>query len=263
MAVKTAPRCSGADAMAAALRDFTGAPVSPNSTLGRLCGAAVERRLTRTSILPELYLDPLSPLPLADKALPRPAVSFIYFTLASRPYAHQTIRRNVRALQRPGALDERGSNQTNLFLVHLDAKMKEGAAEAVRSAVRDRPDVYFLHRRRHVMWAGWSMMLVVLDVTSSILQRKLGFEYLITLGDADLTMRVDGEIRGFFDRFPGRSIMSIVQKKQDPRRYAVHASYRTHCWVSLSSVPGFAAHCSGEGRVSLRLDRTYADRHCL
>ncbi len=38
------------------------------------------------------------------------------------------------------------------------------------------------------MWAGWSMMVTLLDVMSSLLERELRFEYLINLGDADLTM---------------------------------------------------------------------------
>jgi len=218
------------------LHDFTGEVVAANSSLAQQCSSVVERRVGRQAALPELFLDPLTPLPLADAAQPSPAVRYVYLILASRPYAHETINRNVRALQRPGVLEPAalGTNESNLFLLHLDAKMSDDSAEALRSAVSSRPDVYFLRRRRHVMWAGWSMILSLLDVMSSLLERKLHFEYLITLGDADLTTRVHGEIESFFARFPGRSIMSIVQRKRDPRRYSTHESFRGFCWVRLS-----------------------------
>jgi len=216
-----------------ALHDFTGQVLAANSSLGRLCSSAVQRRMLRQEQLPEMFIDPLSPLPLADAAAPSPSVRYVYLILASRPYAHETINRNVHALQRPGVLEPgaRGTNESNLFLLHLDAKMKNESAAALRSAVSSRPDVYFLRRRRHVMWAGWSMMLPLLDVMSSLLQRRLRFEYLIVLGDADLTMRVHSEIQAFFGRFPGRSIMSIVPRKRDPRRYTTHAAFRNFCWV--------------------------------
>jgi hypothetical protein len=156
------------------LHDFNGDVLPANSSLARLCSSAVQRRMLRQEELPELFIDPLSPLPLADAALPSPSVRYVYLILASRPYAHETINRNVHALQRPGALDPaaRGTNESNLFLLHLDAKMGSESAAALRSAVSSRPDVYFLRRRRHVMWAGWSMMLPLLDVMGSLLQRR-------------------------------------------------------------------------------------------
>ena len=57
------------------------------------------------------------------------------------------------------------------------------------------------------------------------------FEYLINLGDADLTVRTHGEIASFFGAFPGRSILSVVESKRDPRRYKMHAGFRGYCWV--------------------------------
>ena len=157
------------------VHDYTGHPLDPNASLSRLCNSAAQRRLRRQSQLPEFFIDPLSPLPLADAVRSGPAVRYVYLLLASRPYAHETINRNVHALQVPGALEaaSRGSRESNLFLVHIDAKMEAGAAEALRAAVSSRPDVYFVRRRRHVVWAGWSMMLVLLDAIHSLLRRLL------------------------------------------------------------------------------------------
>ena len=31
--------------------------------------------------------------------------------------------------------------------------------------------------------------------------------------------------------FPGRSILSVVESKRDPRRYKMHAGFRGYCWV--------------------------------
>uniref|UniRef100_A0A7S0JBD9 protein xylosyltransferase n=1 Tax=Calcidiscus leptoporus TaxID=127549 RepID=A0A7S0JBD9_9EUKA len=157
--------------------------------------------------------------------------------MASRVYAHETINRNMHALQHPGA--SRGSNETNLFLIHVDAKMPADALNALKSAVGARPDVYFMRRTRAVMWAGWSMMLVLLDALASILARSLGFEYVINLSDADLALRVDQEVRDFFGRFPGRSVMSIVQRKRDPRRYKMHENFRKFCWVECDEGRAF------------------------
>ncbi|EOD16343.1 hypothetical protein EMIHUDRAFT_210708 [Emiliania huxleyi CCMP1516] len=215
------------------VHDYTGHPLDPNASLSRLCNSAAQRRLRRQSQLPEFFIDPLSPLPLADAVRSGPAVRYVYLLLASRPYAHETINRNVHALQVPGALEaaSRGSRESNLFLVHIDAKMEAGAAEALRAAVSSRPDVYFVRRRRHVVWAGWSMMLVLLDAIHSLLRRLLRFEYLINLGDADLTVRTHGEIASFFGAFPGRSILSVVESKRDPRRYKMHAGFRGYCWL--------------------------------
>ena len=146
--------------------------------------------------------------------------------LASRSYAHETINRNVRALQRPGAWDDIGTNESNLFLLHVDAKMSKSDDALLRSRVTAGPDLYYMRKTRSVMWAGFSMMLALLDAMASVVARKLNFDMLINLSDADLTMRVDGELRAFFARYPGRSIMSIVHRNRDPRRYA--DSHRVH-----------------------------------
>ena len=202
------------------LVDHNNAALDANSSITQACAAGVASRLERKSTLPELWIDPLSPLPLADAARGGPAVRFVYFIMASRSYAHETINRNVMALQRPGALSDAGTNESNLFVLHADAKLSGDGLATLRAGVRPRPDVYFVRRPRHVMWAGWSMVLAHLDVMASVLTRKLRFEYIMNLSYADLSLRTDAEIRAFFTRFPGRSIMSIVQKKRDPRRCA-------------------------------------------
>ena len=107
----------------------------------------------------------------------------------------------------------------------------------LRGQVAKRPDVYFIRRPRHVMWAGWSMVLALLDTLASVVARRLRFEYVINLSDADLTLRTDGEIRSFFARHAGRSIMSIVQRQRDPRRYQLHESFRRFCWVRTHTHP--------------------------
>ena len=212
--------------------DYSRVALNESDPLLGSCRAAVARRLQRVPSLPPYAIDPLTPLPLADAAEGGPAVRFVYFMLASRPYAHETINRNVRALQRPGALERSiGSNESNLFLLHIDAKMSAADEKALRSRLVSRPDLYVMRRSRHVMWAGFSMVQALLDAMASLVSRRLSFDTLINLSDADLTLRVDGEIRGFFDRHPGRSIMSIVQKNRDPRRYKLHESFRKYCWV--------------------------------
>ena len=214
------------------ITDYRGQPLPPNDALLQNCASGLIRRLRREAKLPPLIIDPLAPLPLADAVAGGPAVHIIYFIMASRHYAHETINRNVRALQRPGAISVApGSNQSNLFLVHMDAKMSGSDAQQLRTQVASRPDVYFIRRPRPVMWAGISMMYALLDALASVVERSLGFEYVINLSDADLTLRVDGEIRDFFAHYPGRSIMSIVPQKRDPRRYKLHEGFRKHCWV--------------------------------
>ena len=107
--------------MSFSLLDHTAQPAADD--LQRSCASALTQRVQRSSVLPELRVDPLTPLPLADAA--GGVVRFVYFILASRPFGHETINRNVQVLQRPGALEDKGSNDTNLFLVHVDAKLGE------------------------------------------------------------------------------------------------------------------------------------------
>ena len=187
------------------LVDHNNAALDANSSITQACAAGVASRLERKSTLPELWIDPLSPLPLADAARGGPAVRFVYFIMASRSYAHETINRNVMALQRPGALSDAGTNESNLFVLHADAKLSGDGLATLRAGVRPRPDVYFVRRPRHVMWAGWSMVLAHLDVMASVLTRKLHFEYIINLSDADLSLRTDAEIRAFFARCAARN----------------------------------------------------------
>ncbi|KAL1510836.1 hypothetical protein AB1Y20_007119 [Prymnesium parvum] len=221
------------------LTDFRGLPLPLASDQARQCAAAVERRVSRRAADVPLLLDPLSPLPIADAAAPRPAVRLVYFILASRAYAYETINRNVRALQHPDALAGGRTNQSNLFLLHLDAKMPPAAAARLRAGLHSRPDVYELRQRRAVMWSGFSMVLALLDAMASLLARQLRFDVFINLSDADLTLRTDAEIRGFFARFPGRSILSIVQRSRDPRRYRMHESFRKFCWVECDGGGAF------------------------
>ena len=221
------------------ISDHSAVPLPPSDPILGNCRASVSRRLSRTSALPPLNIDPLSPLPLADAAKPTPAVRFVYFILASRPYAHETINRNIRTLQRPGALEAVGSNESNLFLLHSDAKMSDANTELLKSRVTKRPDMYWLRKNRFVMWSGFSMVAAQLDVMGSLVARRLGFDTLITLSDADLTLRVDGEIRAFFAKYPGRSIMSIVQRHRDTRRYKLHENFRRYCWFECDKGSAF------------------------
>eukprot|EP00964_Phaeocystis_antarctica_P104985 scaffold70079_cov62-Phaeocystis_antarctica.AAC.3 len=123
--------------------------------------------------------------------------------MASRPYGWETINRNVIALQRPGALEDTGANDTNVFLVHVDAKLGEARKHELRDVlITPRPDVYMLRRPRPVLWAGWSMILALFDAMASVVRRGLHFEYFINLSDADLTLRTDAELRAFFARQP-------------------------------------------------------------
>jgi hypothetical protein len=213
------------------INDHHNEPLPANSTLLPGCRAAVNRRLRRKQTLPEWEIDPLTPLPLADAVRPVPTVRLVYFIMASRSYAHETINRNVRVLQRPGVLQERGANDSNLFLVHADAKLGEEKLRVLRAAVLQQPDVYFIRKPRPVMWAGWSMVLCMLDALVSLTARGLRYEYFINLSDADLAMRVDTEIRAFLSRYPGRSVMSIVKRKKDPNRYKMHEKFRRYCFV--------------------------------
>ena len=211
------------------LVDHNNAALDANSSITQACAAGVASRLERKSTLPELWIDPLSPLPLADAARGGPAVRFVYFIMASRSYAHETINRNVMALQRPGALSDAGTNESNLFVLHADAKLSGDGLATLRAGVRPRPDVYFVRRPRHVMWAGWSMVLAHLDVMASVLTRKLHFEYIINLSDADLSLRTDAEIRAFFVGAPrrksGRAIRPRNSAAQPPTAHATTAGF--------------------------------------
>ena len=221
------------------IHDWNGVDLPAGSELLAKCRSALEKRLGRRSQMPVLNMDPLSPLPIADAAPGGPSVGIIYFILASRSYAAETINRNVRALQRPGELGMAGSNSSNLFLLHVDDKMSDQEKARLRSSVKMRPDLYYMRRPRAVMWSGFSMMLPLLDAMASVLARKLSFEYLINFSDADLTLRTDTEIRAFLARFPGRSVMSIVQRTRDPRRYKQHEGFRRHCWFECDHGSGW------------------------
>ena len=63
---------------------------------------------------------------------------FVYFIMASRSYAHETINRNVMALQRPGALSDAGTNESHLFVLHADAKLSGDGLATLRAGVRPR-----------------------------------------------------------------------------------------------------------------------------
>ncbi|KAL3892568.1 MAG: hypothetical protein SGPRY_015006 [Prymnesium sp.] len=224
--------------MALNVSDYSGASLPADSEQSLRCVAAHERLRTRTSSSPPLLIDPLSPLPLVHGGSP-PAVHFVFYILASRSYAYETINRNVRALQNPHALTGPPSNQSNLFLLHLDAKMNSQAVDRLRAGLHTRADVYEMKGRRAVMWSGFSMVLALLDAMASLLARPLHFEMFINLSDADLTLRTDGELRSFFSRFPGRSVMSIVQRSRDPRRYHMHETFRKRCWIECDGGRAF------------------------
>ena len=230
--------------------DWNNEPAEP--LLAAKCQAAISGRLYRTGGMaapPKLYIDPLTPLPLVDAA--DGVVKIIYFILASRPFGEETINRNVVALQKPGALEAVGANDSNLFLVHVDAKLGDERKHELRDVkLTKRPDVYVLQKTRPVLWAGWSMILALWDAMTSVVRRGLKFEYFINLSDADLTLRTDLEIRAFLSRWPGRSIMSIVQRNKDPRRYKMHEGFRAYCWTECEGGAGFvvsggAAHAAG------------------
>ena len=104
--MESALAAAAAEALSANLSvfDHSVVPLPASDPLLGKCRAAVGRRLQRVNRLPPNNIDPLRPLPLADSAEGGPAVHFVYFIMASRHYAHETINRNVRALQRPGAL---------------------------------------------------------------------------------------------------------------------------------------------------------------
>lgn len=235
--VATAYASRGGHNASHSLSDHGGGPLSADSPLLGACRAALSRHVgqpaTRTWWSDKdggPRVDPLAPLPLADAARPAAAVRFVFFVMASRPFAHETINRNVRALQRPGALAA-GGNDSNLFLLHADAKMAVADLALLRARVFARPDVYWVRRPRHVMWSGASMVLALLDAMASLVARALRFEVLINLSDADLALRTDGELRAFFGRFPGRSVMSVVPRAYDPRRYKMHEGFRKFCWL--------------------------------
>ena len=223
----------------ASIVDWNNEPAEP--VLAAKCQAALSGRLYREGGMaapPKLFIDPLTPLPLADAA--DGVVKIVYFILASRPYGEETINRNVVALQKPGALEAVGANDSNLFLVHVDAKLGDDRKHELRDLkLTKRPDVYVLQKTRPVLWAGWSMILALWDVMTSVVRRGLTFEYFINLSDADLTLRTDTEIRAFLSRWPGRSIMSIVQRKKDPRRYKMHELFRSYCFTECEGGAGF------------------------
>ena len=223
------------DAGAANITDFKGDPLPTWSPLLKKCRVALARHQDRSLAKDPrvtLRIDPLAPLPIADAAQPFPAVRFVYFIMASRSYAHETINRNIHALQKPGALSDHGTNESNLFILHVDAKMSPSDHKTLHANVHKTPDVYFIRKPRHVMWSGFSMVSATLDTMASLVARRLAFEMFINLSDADLTLRTDGEIRTFFGKHPGRSIMSVVPQKRDPRRYKMHEGFRRFCWVS-------------------------------
>ena len=214
--------------------DFAGRPLNESSeALDRRCQQAINEVMEREAVQagPPLYSDPLEGVVVAPKNGSK-EVRVVYFIgVGPRPQAHVVVSRLLWALW----------SAVNLYLLHLDVKAGgEAVAECMRLDAAH-PNVHVMRTRRLVQWGMFSMVTNYLDGIRSVLDaaERFEFDFFINLSDADLSLRTDAEIRDFLGRFPGRSIMSIVQRKKDPRRYKMHEGFRTYCWTECEGGAGF------------------------
>ena len=185
------------------LFDASGAPIStlPHmAPLGARCEQAVRRAVAesgRSEAKLSVYPDPLQGVSVSARAHPDD-VRLVFFILSSRPSAPLTVPRLIHALYDP----------SHLFLIHVDLKANQSIHDELSTHSANDRNVHVLKTRRLVQWGGFSMVSALLDSIASFLKR-IDFDFVINLSDADLSLRTHDELSRFLRPFKGRVFMRI------------------------------------------------------
>lgn len=214
-----------------AIRDYQGLSVRDQPgvrEIGLQCEAAAATHLDALS--GGTALDPVAD-PLDGLRLPARAADglrLVYFVMASRPFADQTVGRLFDALYSPA----------HLFLLHLDSKMDGDAAARLVRRLPQADNVRTLRKRRAVQWAGYSMVACLLDALHTAVERSVDFDFFINLSDTDLALRTDAEVVGFLRAHRGESFVSIVPPPLSALKYRQHAALRRFSFVECAGPAG-------------------------
>lgn len=141
------------------LTDYKGELVA--TPRAKRCVRAVRTALhqQRLGIGPRLYADKMAGVQVGPRDAPEDP-RLVYFLMLSRPTAHLTVSRLLHAVHHP----------SHLFLLHLDLKMNETAAEAVRAYAEPLSNVHLMRRRRLVQWGAFTMVATMLDAMRSVVE---------------------------------------------------------------------------------------------
>lgn len=170
------------------------------AALQQRCDQAVARALAESAAAPArpaIYPDPMHNVSVEPRAH-EDDVRLAYFVLASRDSAALTVSRTLRALYHP----------SHLFLIHVDLKANASTFDDLVAHASARANVHVLKTRRLTQWGGFSMVAAMLDALASFVHR-IDFDFFVTLSDADLPLRTNGEISSFLGRFKGRAFMRV------------------------------------------------------
>lgn len=187
------------------LLDHAGQPLSAQarwSAFEQRCRQAIKKALEEpanggTPSMLTLYPDPMTGVSVEPRNSPDD-VRIVYVVLASRPWAASVVSRLVRALYHP----------SHLFLIHADLKANASMHERLQAFAAARPNVHVLKTRRLVQWAGFTMVLALLDALSSFVDR-LDFDFAVPLADSELALRTNEEMVDFLMPFKGRSFVRV------------------------------------------------------
>lgn len=233
--------------------DFEGKKLSDSPSLDALnqrcllsARRAVADQASHDTPEPSLsvYPDPLEGVSVDARPHGSTDVRLVYFIMASRVSAPQTIARLLRALRHP----------THLFLIHIDLKMSDAVVNQLRRLAAGYPNVRVLKTRRLVQWGGFSMVSALLDALASFVPR-LDFDFLINLSDADLALRTNDEMVAFLRHFRGRIFMRV-----DPQAGAATGGgatdspgtvARRHAYLGAALRTNAVIECGGFGFVSV------------
>ena len=233
--------------------DHEGIPLAANPTLAPLntrCAQAVRRALAEadasqrenaTDPIRRLsaYPDPMQSVSVEARPHGSLDVRVVYFILASRPAAPQNIARLVRALRDP----------SHLFLIHVDLKAGPTVVEQLTKLSDGFPNIHVLKTRRLVQWGGFSMLSAFFDAIASF-YRRLDYDFLINLSDADLSLRTAEELSAFLRKFKGRVFMRV-----DPHTAGEEDGgggiVRRHAYLGDALPKTPVVECGGFGFVSV------------
>ena len=182
------------------------------ASFNQRCQQAIRRAVSAQGRSDQITLfpDQLHGVSVAPRAQPEDP-RFVYFTMASREIAVETVPRLVRAFYHP----------SHLFLTHVDLKANASMHDALVRHAADYPNVHVLKTRRLVQWGAFSMISTMLDALASFVDR-IEYDFFINLSDADLALRTNEEMVRFFGRFKERNFMLVSHADASPFRKYMH-----------------------------------------
>ena len=190
---------AAADSPRHPLLDASGAALS--GALNTRCQYAVSNALARDAAAepPPVHPSDLSSLRVSPRNETHSVRLAYLIGIGARPSALPVVQRLIYALYSP----------VHAFLLHVDVKAADEVTQGALKLERAHPNVICLRTRRLVQWGMWSMVGIMLDALESLLVHGPQFDFFINLSDADLALRTDAEMRTFFSRMNGRSMINV------------------------------------------------------